>query len=86
MRTVLLALIGLYQRRFAAPFAGACRFEPSCSEYARRAVMAHGAWLGAALALARLLRCRPHCASGTDPVPGRGQVLRSLRGALVSTR
>lgn len=49
----------------------ACRFAPSCSEYAAEALIAHGPWRGAGLALRRFCRCRPGGASGYDPVPPR---------------
>jgi len=68
-RSVLLALIWLYQRLLSPLFAGSCRFEPSCSEYARQAVLTHGSVKGGLLAAARLLRCQPLCRCGYDPVP-----------------
>jgi uncharacterized protein len=46
-----------------------CRFEPSCSEYARQAIERHGAVTGIKLAISRLLRCHPWGAAGFDPVP-----------------
>jgi putative membrane protein insertion efficiency factor len=46
-----------------------CRFAPSCSEYARLAVLSHGAVRGVALALGRLLRCHPFHPGGYDPPP-----------------
>ena len=53
----------------ASGVTGACRFRPTCSEYAAIAVteygIAHGGWL----ALRRLLRCHPFCHGGYDPVP-----------------
>jgi putative membrane protein insertion efficiency factor len=51
--------------------AGACRFTPSCSDYAAQAIVAHGAMRGAWLAARRLLRCRPWGAHGFDPIPHR---------------
>lgn len=47
----------------------ACRFYPSCSEYAEEAVLVHGAVRGFWLAALRLLRCHPWSAAGVDPVP-----------------
>ncbi len=47
----------------------ACRFAPSCSEYAAEALISHGPWRGSGLALRRFCRCRPGGASGYDPVP-----------------
>ena len=47
----------------------ACRFHPSCSEYALEAIEINGAWRGTWLTLARLCRCHPWGAHGYDPVP-----------------
>ncbi|MBN2140289.1 MAG: membrane protein insertion efficiency factor YidD [Desulfovibrionaceae bacterium] len=69
MRSIILALIWIYQKLFSPLFAGCCRFEPSCSEYARQAVLAHGSVKGGLLAAWRLLRCQPLCRGGFDPVP-----------------
>ncbi|MDR3640711.1 MAG: membrane protein insertion efficiency factor YidD [Humidesulfovibrio sp.] len=68
-QSVLLALIWLYQRLLSPIFVGSCRFEPSCSEYARQAVILHGPLRGSFLALWRVLRCQPLCRGGFDPVP-----------------
>lgn len=46
-----------------------CRFEPSCSCYAREALFKHGFFAGCGLALRRLLRCHPWHPGGYDPVP-----------------
>ena len=55
-----------------SPFAGgACRFHPTCSEYALTAVQEHGALRGLWLALRRVSRCHPLGRSGFDPVPPR---------------
>ncbi|MBW4026245.1 membrane protein insertion efficiency factor YidD [Acidipila rosea] len=50
---------------------GACRFQPTCSEYASIAIAEHGFWRGSGLALWRLLRCQPFARGGFDPVPPR---------------
>jgi hypothetical protein len=47
----------------------ACRFHPSCSEYAEQAFERHGAWRGGLLAAKRLCRCGPWHPGGHDPVP-----------------
>lgn len=46
----------------------ACRFEPSCSLYARDAIAHHGLGRGGLMAARRLLRCRPGGGAGYDPV------------------
>jgi len=47
----------------------ACRFYPSCSEYAEQALCEHGAWRGSWLTAGRILRCGPWHHGGYDPVP-----------------
>ncbi len=70
------ALLLLYKRvlspllHAAAGSSGACRFQPTCSEYAAIAVHARGPVRGLALTLWRLLRCHPFSRGGFDPVPG----------------
>lgn len=56
----------------AAVFGGwaACRFHPSCSEYAVQALRTYGALKGMNLVVRRLLRCHPFSPGGFDPVPG----------------
>jgi putative membrane protein insertion efficiency factor len=47
----------------------ACRFHPTCSEYAVQAVETHGLLRGAGLSAWRLARCQPFSKGGYDPVP-----------------
>jgi uncharacterized protein len=68
---VLLALLTLYKGLLSPLFAGSCRFVPSCSEYARAAIIEHGAIKGSWLAARRLARCHPAGSCGFDPVPQR---------------
>lgn len=69
MKSLLLALIRVYQFTLRPLFGANCRFAPSCSEYAAEAIARHGAWKGAGLALRRILRCHPYHPGGYDPVP-----------------
>ncbi|HOQ67113.1 MAG TPA: membrane protein insertion efficiency factor YidD [Candidatus Atribacteria bacterium] len=57
-----------YQKYISPLFPPCCRFEPSCSEYARQALRKYGLWKGGLLALRRLLRCHPYSPGGYDPV------------------
>ena len=66
---MLIWLISAYQVTLGPHLGGACRFEPTCSNYGLDAIRKHGAWKGAWLTLRRLLRCRPFGPSGYDPVP-----------------
>lgn len=66
----LLILPILFYRQFISPFTPpSCRFTPTCSEYARQAILKHGPFKGLALAAWRILRCNPWGGSGYDPVP-----------------
>jgi hypothetical protein len=69
MRRVFVAILSLYQYLISPLYSPCCRFTPSCSEYARQAVMTHGVFWGMRLAIMRLLRCHPLCDGGYDPVP-----------------
>jgi len=78
-RDLLVLLVRGY-RFFLKPWLGnACRFEPTCSQYALDALARHGAVGGSLFAAGRLLRCHPWCAGGHDPVPAVGLFTRLLR-------
>lgn len=66
---LLVALLSLYKRFLSPLLPRACRFEPTCSEYAREAVGKYGLLRGGWLGLSRLLRCHPFHRGGLDPVP-----------------
>jgi putative membrane protein insertion efficiency factor len=65
----LTLLIRGYKLLISPLLPPACRFEPTCSRYAEEAIAQHGARRGVVLAAKRLLRCRPGCPGGYDPVP-----------------
>jgi uncharacterized protein len=77
VRIALLAL-RVYQTYLSVLFAGSCRFEPTCSQYAYEAIerfgVARGVWLG----MKRLLRCHPLSRRfGHDPVPEKWEEMPS---------
>jgi putative membrane protein insertion efficiency factor len=76
MGLVLRAALRAYQLLVSPLLPPACRFLPSCSDYAIEAIERHGALRGGALALWRLARCHPWGGSGYDPVPGPGALGR----------
>lgn len=68
---LLIGLIRAYQYLLSPWLGNQCRFTPTCSEYARQAVLTHGALRGMWLALQRVGRCHPWHPGGHDPVPPR---------------
>lgn len=71
MKGLVLAALRLYQRTLSPALPAACRFTPTCSEYAHEAISRHGLRRGSWLAAGRLLRCHPLHRGGFDPVPER---------------
>ncbi len=69
MKSVVLAMIRLYQMTVSPLLGRACRFYPSCSVYTAEAVTKYGVIKGLALGGKRLLRCHPFHQGGIDPVP-----------------
>ena len=68
--TWALVLPILFYQKCITPFTPpSCRFTPTCSEYARQALLKYGPIKGLLLALWRILLCNPWGGSGYDPVP-----------------
>ena len=68
MRRVCSALIRAYQVVLSPLLGPCCRFDPSCSEYARVAILRHGVLVGVGRSCLRLLKCHPFHPGGIDPV------------------
>ena len=66
---LMLLPIRFYQIAISPLLGPSCRFTPTCSEYARQALIKHGPVKGLYLAIRRILRCNPWGESGYDPVP-----------------
>ena len=68
MKRILIYLIRLYQK-IPGPWHNACKFTPTCSNYAIECLEVHGVIKGSFLAIWRILRCNPFSKGGYDPVP-----------------
>jgi hypothetical protein len=77
MKKLLLKLIRLYQhsRWFRSPLLktlflsdAACRFQPTCAEYAYQAIKRYGIMKGIFKGLKRICRCHPWSKGGADPL------------------
>ena len=64
---LLLGALRLYKRFISPVLPRACRFEPTCSEYAYGAIAKYGPWRGSLKAVGRILRCHPFHPGGIDP-------------------
>jgi len=71
MRFAAALLIRVYQCTLSPLLGPACRFYPTCSEYALESIMRFGVLRGGWLAVRRIGRCHPWNPGGFDPVPAR---------------
>ena len=68
LRGLLMGLVRLYQVTLSPLLPAACRFYPSCSEYALEALRKKPLPTAVGMILWRLARCQPFCKGGYDPV------------------
>ncbi len=71
MTGTVLTLLRWYKRAVSPLLPPACRYTPTCSEYAMEAIERHGFGRGTYLAARRVLSCHPFARGGYDPVPPR---------------
>ena len=69
-KIVVLQLLRAYKWAISPMLGPACRYVPTCSEYAMEAVERYGVARGGWMALRRVLRCHPFAGAGYDPVAG----------------
>ena len=69
---LLLGLIWLYQKLISPLLGPSCRFQPTCSSYAKTCLSTHGPLRGSWLAVKRIARCHPFTPGGYDPPPPAG--------------
>jgi putative membrane protein insertion efficiency factor len=68
-KKIALLFVKFYQYCIRPLLPDACRYSPSCSNYAIEAINKHGAFKGGWLGLKRIFRCHPFGGHGYDPVP-----------------
>lgn len=69
MSLILILFVRAYQVMLSPLLPAACRYHPTCSNYAIEAIEKHGAMRGGWLAMKRIARCHPFRPGGFDPVP-----------------
>ena len=69
LRLAAAGAVRIYQLVVSPWLPPSCRFSPTCSEYAKQALIRHGILRGTWMSLRRLSRCHPFCSGGYDPVP-----------------
>ncbi|HMV12587.1 MAG: membrane protein insertion efficiency factor YidD [Nitrosomonas sp.] len=69
MRQLLIKIIALYQYCISPLLPPSCRYSPTCSMYAKEALLKYGVMKGIVLSIKRILRCHPWSRGGYDPVP-----------------
>lgn len=66
---IVISLLNVYQGYIRTALPSFCRFSPSCSEYAKQAILRHGFFKGGLKAIKRLLLCHPFSGkAGYDPL------------------
>jgi len=76
-----LELLKAYKWAISPLLPPACRYVPTCSEYAIEAVERFGVLRGSGMALLRLLRCHPFARGGYDPVLRNSQAAKEPAAA-----
>ncbi|MEO6167376.1 MAG: membrane protein insertion efficiency factor YidD [Chitinophagales bacterium] len=69
LSSILVAFVRFYQRIISPWLLPACRYTPTCSEYAVQAIGKYGPFKGGWMAVKRILSCNPLGGHGHDPVP-----------------
>lgn len=69
MKGAALWALRWYKRAVSPLLPPACRYTPTCSEYAAEAIERHGLGRGTFFAVRRVLSCHPFARGGYDPVP-----------------
>jgi len=65
---ILIFFIKLYKNTISPFLPPACKYYPTCSDYAVKAITYYGAVKGGWLAVYRILRCNPFSKGGYDDI------------------
>ena len=68
MKGAVIAALRFYKSRISPTLPPACKYTPTCSEYAIEAIERRGLIVGSFLATKRVLSCNPFSRGGYDPV------------------
>ena len=71
IKKILLFLIKIYQLFLSSLIGSNCRFYPTCSNYAIKAIKTYSILYAIKLILIRVIRCNPWGGSGIDLLPER---------------
>jgi putative membrane protein insertion efficiency factor len=69
LKKIAILFVKFYQTVIRPLLPNACRYTPSCSQYAIEAISKYGAFKGSWLGFKRISRCHPWGGQGYDPVP-----------------
>ena len=68
MKKFFIFIIDFYQEYLSFLLGKNCRFEPTCSQYAKESIEVHGVVIGSFYSVVRILKCGPWSAGGLDEV------------------
>ena len=68
LRKIFVIPILLYQYLISPLIPISCRFNPTCSQYSKEAIIKYGIFKGLILSIKRIIKCHPWGGSGYDPV------------------
>ncbi|MDA1336110.1 MAG: membrane protein insertion efficiency factor YidD [Bacteroidetes bacterium] len=71
VRALMIFFIRMYQVLLSPLLGSNCRFQPTCSAYAKESITVHGPWRGGWLAIRRISKCHPWNEPAYDPVPAK---------------
>jgi putative membrane protein insertion efficiency factor len=69
VKGLILRALRFYKGAISPQLPPACRYTPTCSEYAIEAIERRGVVIGGFLAAKRVISCNPFSRGGYDPVP-----------------